>query len=132
MFHTIRNGVAHACAKATPKRFALDIDSIHLFSPRLRHLERFRERFFGSDKMFLQYMLFEEILAREGPFVHVLSRQLGIDIMQVEMAHFVDMVVTEHTFSVRGDDIREHVDPFGIVVAMDAQLMSLPAICVSE
>ncbi|KAH3961747.1 hypothetical protein HBI56_109330 [Parastagonospora nodorum] len=117
MFHTIRNGVAHVCAKATPKRFVLDVDSIYFCFPHL--------------KVLLLYVLLKEVLPCESSFVHVLF-ETGVDIVHVEVSHVFDMIVTEHTFPVWCDRAMKHTDPFGIAVAMYAGFMSFPAIRVFE
>ncbi|EDP89781.1 hypothetical protein HBH56_041910 [Parastagonospora nodorum] len=117
MFHTIRNGIAHICAKATPKRLAIDVDSIHLLFPRLRNLKGFRERLFRVCKMFLLYVLLKEIFAGEAPFVHV-AFETVVKVVHVEVSHVLDRIATEHAFSFWSNRTEEHTYPFSIVVAM--------------
>ncbi|KAH3980666.1 hypothetical protein HBI26_187820 [Parastagonospora nodorum] len=131
MFHTIRNGVAHVCTKATPKRFVLDVDSIYFCFPHLWNLEGFRYWLFDFSKVLLLYVLLKEVFPCESSFVHVLF-ETGVDVVHVEVSHVFDMIVTEHTFPVWCDRAMKHTDPFGIAVAMYAGFMSFPAIRVFE
>jgi len=78
-----------------------------------------------------QDVLFEKILARKTTFGGALV-QTGIDCMLAKMIDRVHWLQAEDTLRLQLECVRQHADPFSIVIAVYTSLMSLPVRSVLE